>query len=75
LVDDVEKTIRDILNFIDFSINEDLLRCAIMRKEGIYRRKKRLLAFDPFTPSMKRMIEEKRTQVYAELGRNKKPKV
>lgn len=74
LVDNVEKTLRDILKFIDFAVNEDLMGCAIMRKEGIYRRKKRLLAFDPFTASMKRMIEEKRTQVYTELGRNKKPK-
>lgn len=74
LVDQVEKTLRDILKFIDFQINEDLMRCAIMRKEGIYRRKKRLLTFDPFTPTMKKMIEEKRSQVYEELGRNKKPK-
>lgn len=74
LVDDVEKTIRDILKFIDYRINEDLLRCAVNRKEGIYRRKKRFLAFDPYSMTMKKMIEEKRTQVYAELGRNKKPK-
>ncbi|CRL01941.1 CLUMA_CG015069, isoform A [Clunio marinus] len=74
LVDDVEKTIRDVLRFIDYPINEDLMRCAIMRKEGIYRRKKRLLTFDPYTTTMKKMIEQKRAQVYAELGRNKKPK-
>lgn len=74
LVDDVEKTLRDVLKFIEHPVNEDLMRCAIMRKEGIYRRKKRLLTFDPYTPIMKRMIEEKRTQVYTELGRNKKPK-
>lgn len=74
LVDAVEKTLRDILKFIDYPVNEDLMRCAIMRKEGVYRRKKRLLTFDPYTPIMKKMIEEKRTQVYTELGRNKKPK-
>lgn len=74
LVDEVEKTIRDILKFIDHPVNEDLLRCAVNRKEGIYRRKKRLLAFDPYTPVMKKMIEEKRMQVYTELGRNKKLK-
>jgi hypothetical protein len=73
LVDSVEKTIRDVLNFIGHPINEGLLRCAVMRKEGIYRRKKRLLTFDPYTPTMKRMIEEKRTLVYTELGRYKKP--
>lgn len=71
LVDDVEKTLRDILKFIDYPIDENLMSCAIMRKEGIYRRKKRLLTFDPYTPILKKMIEEKRTQVYTELGRNK----
>lgn len=74
LVDNVERTITDILKFIDYPINEDLLKCAVNRKEGIYRRKKRLLTFDPFSMTMKKMIEEKRTQVYAELGRYKKPK-
>lgn len=71
LVDNVEKTLRDILNFMQYPINEDLLKCAIRRKEGIYRRKKRLLNFEPYTTSMRRMIEKKRIQVYEELGRNK----
>lgn len=74
LVDEVEKTLRDILKFIDYPIDEGLMRCAIIRKEGIYRRKKRLLTFDPYTSVLKKMIEEKRAQVYEELGRNKKPK-
>jgi hypothetical protein len=74
LVDNVEKTLRDIFNFIDYPINESLLACALKRKEGIYRRKKRLLTFDPYTPSMKKMIEKKRIQVYQELGRYKSNK-
>lgn len=71
MVDDVEKALREILKFIDYPISEDLLQCALMRKEGIYRRKKRLLTFDPFTPTMKKLIEETRSQVYTELGRYK----
>lgn len=71
LVDNVEKTLRNILNFINFPINEDLLACALKRKEGIYRRKKRLLNFEPYTAAMRKMIEKKRIQVYEELGRNK----
>ncbi|CAG9804579.1 unnamed protein product [Chironomus riparius] len=71
LVDNVEKTLRDILNFIEFPTNEDLLACALKRKEGIYRRKKRLLNFDPYTMIMKKMIEKKRIEVYDMLGRNK----
>jgi hypothetical protein len=69
LVENVEKTVRDILNFIEFPIDEDLMKCAMNRKEGIYRRKRRLLSFDPFTPEMKMMIEEVRVRVYNELGR------
>lgn len=71
LVDNVEKTLRDILNFIEFPINEELLSCALRKKEGIYRRKKRFVNFQPYTTSMKKMIEKKRIQVYEELGRNK----
>jgi hypothetical protein len=71
LVDNVEKILRDILNFINYPIDEDLLSCALKRKEGIYRRKKRLLTFDPFTMAMKKMIEKKRSAVYEELGRMK----
>lgn len=40
-----------------------------MRKEGIYRRKKRILQFDPYSPAMHVAIDEKRAEVYAALGR------
>ncbi|XP_063695532.1 WSCD family member AAEL009094 [Culicoides brevitarsis] len=69
LVDDVEGTLRAILNFINFPVDEDLLSCAILRQEGIYRRKKRIMPFDPFTPAMHVVIDEKRTEVYGALGR------
>lgn len=68
VVTDIEKTLRDILEFIDFSINEGLMRCALLKKGDIYRREKRLLGFDPYTPEMKSMIEEKRNRVYSDLG-------
>lgn len=42
-----------------------------MRREGIYRRKKRLLTFDPYSPSMRKMINDKRAEVYNILGRQK----
>lgn len=41
------------------------------RKEGIYRRKKRIMAFDPYTPAMHAALEEKKRDVYAALGRYK----
>jgi hypothetical protein len=48
------------------------MSCAIARKEGIYRRKKRLLSFDPFTLEMHRLIDSTAAIVYAELGRRSK---
>lgn len=50
-------------------IFKDLLSCAILRQEGIYRRKKRIMPFDPFTPAMHVVIDEKRSEVYGALGR------
>ncbi|XP_055639655.1 WSCD family member AAEL009094 [Toxorhynchites rutilus septentrionalis] len=69
LVENVEGTLRSILKFLRFPINEEMLACALMRKEGIYRRKKRILQFDPYSPAMHAMIDEKRAEVYAALGR------
>lgn len=69
LVENVEGTLRSILKFLKFPINEELLACALMRKEGIYRRKKRILQFDPYSPVMHVAIDEKRGEVYAALGR------
>lgn len=68
-VEHVETKLRDILHFIKFQIDEDLLLCAMQRKEGIYRRKKRIMAFDPYSPQMHQMIGAKRSEVYTILGR------
>ncbi|EAT39064.1 AAEL009094-PA [Aedes aegypti] len=69
LVENVEGTLRSILKFLNFPVNDELLACALMRKEGIYRRKKRILQFDPYSPAMHTAIDEKRSEVYAALGR------
>lgn len=69
LVDDVEGTLRDILKFIEYPVDEDLLRCALLRQEGIYRRRKRIMPFDPYTPAMHAVIDQRRSEVYEALGR------
>ncbi|XP_035774553.1 WSCD family member AGAP003962 [Anopheles albimanus] len=69
LVENVEGTLRSILKFLNHPTDEELLACALMRKEGIYRRKKRILQFDPYSPAMHAAIDEKRAEVYAALGR------
>lgn len=70
LVANVETTLRDILQFINHKVDEELFACALSRKEGIYKRRKRLIRFDPFTKEMHTRIEEKTKEVYSKLGRN-----
>lgn len=43
---------------------QQMLLCALERREGIYRRKKRLMNFDPFTPSMKRVLNDEQDRIY-----------
>lgn len=69
LLSNLEETLRDILQFIGHPIDESLFQCAISRKEGIYRRRRRVNKFDPFTKDMHRKIDEKTKEVYAKLGR------
>ncbi|XP_044261069.1 WSCD family member AAEL009094 [Tribolium madens] len=65
LVDNLEHTLKTIINFLDISPpNEDLFKCALERKEGIYRRKRRVLNFDPYTDEMKRKLEKTQKKVY-----------
>lgn len=68
---DLETTLRDILQFINGTarVDEELLACTLERKEGIYRRRKRILHFDPFTKEMHERIAAKRKEVYGKLGR------
>uniref|UniRef100_A0A6P7FHA9 WSCD family member CG9164 n=1 Tax=Diabrotica virgifera virgifera TaxID=50390 RepID=A0A6P7FHA9_DIAVI len=64
LVDNVEHTLRSVIEFIDIPLNKELFDCAIERKEGIYRRKKRVLTFDPYTEKMKSMIKDVQKKVF-----------
>ncbi|XP_012158267.1 WSCD family member GA21586 isoform X2 [Ceratitis capitata] len=67
LVGNLESTLRGILNFLEFPIDENLLSCTLLRREGVFRRKKRFLNFDPFTASLRAMIREKKLAVYKYL--------
>lgn len=46
-----------------------MFQCTMSRKEGIYRRKKRIMSFDPYTEEMRAALETKKREVYATLGR------
>ncbi|KAI4455122.1 hypothetical protein MML48_9g00016571 [Holotrichia oblita] len=67
LVQNVENTVRTILDFLELPISDELFQCALARKEGIYRRKRRALAFDPFTSEMKRRMDKEQQRVYEEI--------
>lgn len=69
LVSNTDETLRDILQFIGHKVDEDLLKCTLSRKEGIYRRRKRIQRFDPYTKEMHEKISEKTKEVFEKLGR------
>lgn len=64
LVENVENTLRSVLEFLQFPVNPGQLKCAVDRQEGIYRRKKRVLNFDPFSPEMKARMKKEQEEVY-----------
>lgn len=64
LVEDVGHSIRSILEFLNVTIDERLLQCALERQEGIYRRKKRVLNFDPYNTPMKKQLQIEQEKVY-----------
>lgn len=69
LVSNLEETLRDILQFIGHAVDDELLKCTLSRKEGIYRRRKRISSFDPFTKEMHENIAAKTKEIYGKLGR------
>ncbi|KAL3271373.1 hypothetical protein HHI36_021857 [Cryptolaemus montrouzieri] len=64
LVDNLESNLRSILKFLEFPVSEPLFKCAMERKEGIYRRKKRAIIFDPYSQKMKDAIKAEQERVY-----------
>ncbi|CAH1118724.1 unnamed protein product [Phaedon cochleariae] len=67
LVDNVEHTLRTVMAFVGVRVDEGLVQCAMERKEGIYRRKKRAVNFDPYTEKMKERIKEVQEKVYGAI--------
>ncbi|XP_077291690.1 WSCD family member AGAP003962 [Arctopsyche grandis] len=70
LVANVEETLRKLLKFFNITVDEQMLLCALERREGIYRRKKRLMSFDPFTPNMRNALIEEQDKVYRVIKQN-----
>lgn len=68
LIKDTGGSLRDILNFIEFPIDDELLACAVSRKQGLHKRQKTNREFDPFTPEMHETIAKRRDEVYKRIG-------
>lgn len=72
-MEDVEHTLRSVLHFLEMPVDEKLMKCALERKEGIYRRKRRVLNFDPYTTAMKKQLEAEQDQIYEAIYRIASP--
>ncbi|KAF4520044.1 hypothetical protein B566_EDAN008332 [Ephemera danica] len=70
LVANVEPELRSLLTFLNVTLPEPSLLCALSRREGIYRRRRRLLPFDPFTPAMKEALRREQDALYSALTAN-----
>ncbi|KAJ0172941.1 hypothetical protein K1T71_011117 [Dendrolimus kikuchii] len=63
LVKDTKNTLLGVLDFLNHTVTEEDITCALSNKEGIYRRKKKLQNFDPFTEEMYTALNEVRNRV------------
>lgn len=64
LVSNLKQNLQDLLKFLEVNVTESQLQCALDRREGIYRRKKRMIHLDPFTDAMKTKITATKLEVY-----------
>jgi len=64
LLEDVATHLQDLLRFLKLNVSEQNLTCALERREGIYRRKRRVITFDPFTSAMKQALRKEQDAVY-----------
>lgn len=67
LVSHLERTLRSLIHFLELPLDEEELRCALLRREGIYKRKPRTVSLDPFTPNMKASLKTEQDFVYKEI--------
>lgn len=64
----MKETLRKILKFVNFPVDESLLNCTMSMSEGVYKRIHNA-TFNPFTPKLMKMIKETQDLVYKELAK------
>ncbi|XP_064101521.1 WSCD family member AGAP003962-like [Macrobrachium rosenbergii] len=57
LIDNLPEEMRRILEFLDLEVSESNFDCMIRHQDGIYKRRKRPLNFDPFTPKLRALVD------------------
>ncbi|XP_013167977.1 PREDICTED: WSCD family member AGAP003962-like [Papilio xuthus] len=67
LLSDTRNTLQGILIFLNITVTEDDMNCALSNKDGLYKRNKKYKDFDPFTGDMYRQINMVKTRVYTKI--------
>lgn len=57
LLDNLPEEMRRILEFLDLEVSESNFDCMMRHQDGIYKRRKRPLSFDPYTPKMRALVD------------------
>lgn len=65
LLNFLQKTLRDILNFLEWPVNESTLSCAIRKQKGYFKRKRN--SFDPYSKKLKNILIKAQREVFDEL--------
>ncbi|KAI5726149.1 hypothetical protein M8J77_024499 [Diaphorina citri] len=68
LVSNLPHTLLSILHFIELPVTQADLDCAVRRREGIFRRRKRKTKLQPFTKEMKVQLEYEWNNVFAQIN-------
>ncbi|XP_046387268.1 WSCD family member AAEL009094-like [Ischnura elegans] len=69
LVTHVEQELRALLAFLGLRAPRTAIDCALARREGIYKRRRRALPFDPYTGAMREALRAAEDQVMVALRR------
>nr|CAD7409860.1 unnamed protein product [Timema cristinae]CAD7424555.1 unnamed protein product [Timema monikensis] len=68
LIYNLDHELHKLLNFLDLKVVPNDFQCALERREGIYRRKKRVINFDPYTSTMKAALNKEWEIVYEAIN-------
>jgi hypothetical protein len=68
LVADPEAEMARVLHFLGEGATDASIRCALERKEGIYKRGKKAFNFQVFDPDLTEVVEIEEEAVYTTLG-------